>query len=151
MNVEFIDGRIRVTRLLVSVTVVAFGSILLAGCGDPHAFDGVDQAVADVNPSRIGTVVVDEKLGNGHPLGGGASRHIGVLVIGNTEDAAAKAETAFAAAGFSHTGQSGWTRTKNGQYVFVLVTVRPTGAQIDRAGNTVPSGQTELLMDFSKG
>jgi len=120
------------------------------GCASPDAFAGVNQAVADVSPGQIGHLALNVKVGTGRPLSEPAGRHVAVLVTSDANEAASKVDGALAAAGFTQVTANGWERRKAGQYVSVGVTIQDSGTKITWTGQTVPAGQTAVLLDFSR-
>ena len=112
-------------RLFTAGLVVGVvAAVLMAGCSRADAWDGVNQAVADVNPGQIGTVVIDTKVGTGRPLSEPAGRQIAVLVEGiavlsnagvsivtpPAAEAMAKLDRAFVNAGFDRVTETNYQR-----------------------------------------
>jgi hypothetical protein len=136
---------------------VAMGIVLVlavctfGGCSrSKDAFEGVNQAVADVNPGALGTVAVDRSFGSGGTLGQPPTRRVVVISSGSAGSAIANAAAALRAAGLNKTGATGWQRTKDGQFVVVFVTTQGAGSRVEGWDGVVGEGQTALVLTFTR-
>jgi hypothetical protein len=135
----------------VTVSVVLVLVAAACGGGISKADKQVlDQAVAAVQPQRLGTVIEDFRSGSSHGLGDPASRSITVFAKGTGTQTAAIASL-MAAARFEKRGLSEWDQTLNGHLVIVRVTSLASGATSDDLlGHVaaVPEGTTALVFAF---
>jgi hypothetical protein len=141
--------RIRAGSVTAGVLLVAV-ACALSGCSRPNAFSGVNQAVADVNPSALGDVVVDTRSGSGRPLSQPPTRRVVVVASQSGHEATTDASTLLQSAGFVQTGETGWQRSKDGQFVQVFVTIQGAGSRIDGWNGAVGAGQTALVLTFTR-
>jgi hypothetical protein len=138
----------------VGVAVMIVCMLVLPSCSSGNrssaAFAPVNQAVSDVNPERLGQIVIDRASGSGRPLSQPPTRLVGILIEAPTGEADSRASGALGSAGFTKTGATGWQATKQGQLVVVFVTVVGPGGEVPGWSSVPGPQQAVVLLSFSR-
>ena len=125
-----------------------------AACSDSSsnrkAFQPLNQAVADVEPSTIGKVVYDQARGSAKPLTQGPVRYLLVSAPGGPDTAKNAVDNRLNAAGFSELGPNAWRRVKDQATVLIYVKLFKTGQKTPN-GLTVPAGHTGVWFNINRG
>src|SRR6185437_12234138 len=100
--------------LLVTAAACSSGS-------SQKAFQPLNQAVTDIEPSMIGKVVYNETRGSAKPLSQGPARYLLVIASGDQASVRRAVNSRMTAAGFSELGANAWRRVKGDSTVLVYI------------------------------
>lgn len=127
--------------------------VITAACSsgsDQKAFQPLNQAVADIEPSMIGKVVYDKASGSAKPLSQGPTRYLLVVASGDQASVRGTVDNRMTAAGFSELGANAWRRAKGDSTVLVYIKLFDAG-QKTPPGLIVPSGHSGVWFNVNAG
>jgi len=129
--------------LLVTAAACSSGS-------DQKAFQPLNQAVTDIEPSMIGKVAYNKTRGSAKPLSQGPARYLLILASGDQASVKRAVDSRMTAAGFSELGANAWRRVKGNSTVLIYIKLFDAG-QKTPPGLIVPSGHTGVWFNVNTG
>ena len=129
--------------MLVTAAACSSGS-------NQKAFQPLNQAVSDIEPSMIGKVVYNKTSGSAKPLSQGPTRYLLVFAPGDQVSVRRAVDSRMTAAGFNELGANAWRRVKGNSTVLVYIKIFDAG-QKTPSGLIVPSGHSGAWFNVNAG